>query len=148
MFRRHFLTSFRGVLFWILMAAIGVVPSFIWPTSTNKFWMWLACFGVGFVGWLYSWILWHFSYYLLTNERLRQVRQKGFFRRSVVDLDLTKVLSASYGVPGLLGSICNYGTILIQTGAGDLILSRVSHPAEIHAELQDAIHIANKKELE
>ncbi len=76
------------------------------------------------------------------------MRQKGFFKRSVVDLDLTKILSASYGIPGLFGTMFNYGTILIQTGAGDLILSKVSRPEEIHEELQNTIREANKKELE
>ncbi len=145
-FRRHFLTSGRGILFFIVWAAIGVIPGLIWRDNPQMFWAWLVCAMIGAVGWLYSWVLWHFSYYLLTNERLRQVRQKGFFKRSVVDLDLTKIMSASYGVPGLFGSIFNYGTILIQTAAGDLILSKVSHPEEIHEELQSAIHAAGKQD--
>ena len=96
--------------------------------------------------WLYSYILWHFSYYLLTNERLRQVRQKGLFKRTVVDLDLAKIMAVSYGVPGLMGNMFNYGTILVQTAAGDLILSRVSHPEEVHTELQNAAHVVDIKE--
>ena len=45
-----------------------------------------------------------------------------------------------------MGNMFNYGTILVQTAAGDLILSRVSHPEEVHAELQNAAHVVDIKE--
>ena len=43
------------------------------------------------------------------------------------------------------GSIFGYGTILVQTSAGDLVLSTVKNPEEIHNQLQNAIHEANKE---
>ena len=73
------------------------------------------------------------------------LKRKSLFKKTVVDLDLTKILSVSFGVPGMWGSIFGYGTILVQTSAGDLVLSTVKNPEEIHNQLQNAIHEANKE---
>lgn len=139
-FRRHILTSIRGFLYLIVWTVLAVGAYWLWRDNIQMIWVSLALTIIGVLCWLYSFILWYFSYYLLTSERLRQVRQKGFFKRTVVDLELSKVMTVSYGVPGIMGSIFNYGTILIQTGAGDLILSKVSHPEQVHTELQNAMH--------
>ena len=77
---------------------------------------------------------------------MKQERQKGIFIRTVVYKKKKKIMAVSYGVPGLMGNMFNYGTILVQTAAGDLILSRVSHPEEVHAELQNAAHVVDIKE--
>ena len=94
----------------------------------------------------YSYLLWYFSFYIVTNQRLRQTRQKGLFKKTVVDLSLENIQSTSFGVPGLFGSMFDYGTILIQTGAGDLVLSMVSHPEKVYNEIENARHDAQLQE--
>lgn len=139
-FRRHIITAFKGVFFFIFMSVIGVVPSLLWKGDSKMFVVWVAFILIGLLGMAYSFMLWHFSFYLLTTERLRQVRQKGMFNRSMVDLELENVQSVAFGVSGLFGTMLNYGTILVQTAAGDLKLSMVSHPEAIYNELQNATH--------
>lgn len=139
-FRRHFMTSIKGILWFILLTALGVVPSFIWPDNNQMFCVWLIFFAVGIIGAVYSWILWHFSFYIVTNQRLRQVRQKGLFNRSVVDLELGNIMNMSFGVHGMFATMLNYGSILIQTEAGDLVLSMVSHPETVYNELENTWH--------
>jgi hypothetical protein len=101
---------------------------------------------VGLLGLGYSYLLWYYSFYVITNQRLRQTRQKGLFKKTVVDLDLENIQSASFGVPGMFGAMFNYGTILIQTSAGDLVLSMVSHPETVYNEMENARHGAQPKE--
>lgn len=139
-FRRHILTARRGFFWFVLLTAIGIVPMIVWPDNGQMFFVWLACFGVGLLGAIYSCVLWYFSYYIVTNERLRQSRQKGIFKRSVVDLDLEDILNMSYGVHGLFATMFDYGSILIQTEAGDLVLSMVSHPESVYNELENTCH--------
>lgn len=139
-FRRHILTTIRGFLAAVLLIAGGAVPMILKQDDPQLFWLWIGCFALGVLGYLYSLMLWHFSYYLVTNERLRQVRQKGLFKKTVVDLELDNIQSISYGVPGMFGSLFDYGTILIQTGVGDLTLSMVSHPETVYNEIQNAKH--------
>ena len=70
--------------------------------------------------------------------------KKGFFRKTVVDLGLDKIQSISYGVPGLIAGIFGYGTILIQTGVGDLVISEVKTPAKIYDKLQNVMKGSEK----
>lgn len=145
-FRRHILTSIKGFLFLVFMTVVGFVPKLIWPDNQNMVFVWMAFVIVGLLGLGYSYLLWYFSFYIVTNQRLRQTRQKGLFKKTVVDLSLENIQSASFGVPGMFGSMFNYGTILIQTGAGDLVLSMVSHPETVYNEIENARHGAQPKE--
>ena len=145
-FRRHPITAIKGVFFLIVMVAVGYLPTLMWPGDSRMFLVWLAFSVVGLLGLGYCYMLWYFSFYMLTNQRLRQVRQKGMFKKTVVDLDLENILSASYGQHGVFATIFNYGTILVQTSAGDLTMSMVSKPETVYNELGDAAHIARKVE--
>lgn len=69
------------------------------------------------------------------------MRQKGLFRKTVVDLGLDKIQSISYEVPGIKGGIMGYGTLLIQTQVGDMTISMVRSPEKTYNILQD---LANK----
>ncbi len=145
-FRRHILTSVKGLFFLFFMVAVGFVPILIWPDNQNMVFVWMGFVMLGLLGFGYSYLLWYFSFYIVTNQRLRQTRQKGLFKKTVVDLSLENIQSASFGVPGVFGSIFNYGTILIQTGAGDLVLSMVSHPEKVYNEIENARHDMRPKE--
>lgn len=145
-FRRHAISTLKGWFFMIFMIAVGVLPVIMWPDDNRMYWAWGVLGLIGVLGLCYSYVLWYFSFYMLTNQRLRQVRQKGIFKKSVVDLDLENIQSASYGQHGVFATMFNYGTILIQTSAGDLVLSMVSKPETVYNELGDAAHVVRKSE--
>ena len=144
-FRRHLATTRKGFAWLIIISALGALPLILWPGVSYMLWIFLGFVFLGFLGAIYAYILWYCSVYIVTNQRLRQISQKGLFKKSVVDLSLDKIQSISYGVPGFFAGILGYGTILIQTGVGDLTISKVSHPESVHNQLQDAI-IKNTKE--
>jgi uncharacterized membrane protein YdbT with pleckstrin-like domain len=111
------------------------VPVLIWG---GEVWVtMLIGFIIGILGWLYAYMLWYCSVYVVTNERVRQVIQKGLFKKTVVDVGLDKMQSVAYEVPGLFGGVLGYGTILIQTGVGDMTVSMVAKPTEVYNKLQN-----------
>lgn len=136
-FRRHIATARKGLIWMIVVSALGVVPMIIWKDNPVMFWVFLGFVGLGLLGMAYSYMLWYFSLYIVTDQRLRQVSQKGLFKKGVVDLGLDKIQSISYGVPGMFGGLFGYGTILIQTAVGDLQISMVAKPEKIYNELQN-----------
>ena len=138
-FRRHILTAKKGLVFLVVMTLVGLLLMIIWPRNSEMFWGFLGCVGIGVVGFVYAYILWYFSIYIVTDERIRQISQKGLFKKTVVDLGLDKIQSVSYGVPGIIAGIFGYGTILIQTGVGDLVISQVGKPAKIYDKLQNVM---------
>ena len=103
------------------------------------FWIFLGCVIIGVIKILYGYMLWHFSVYIVTNQRIRQVKQSGLFKRTVVDLGLNKIQTVSYNIPGIFGGMFGYGTLLIQTQVGDMMIKTVSHPEEIYNKLQNVI---------
>lgn len=139
-FRRHFLTAKSGVIFLILMIMIGVGLTLLWPNNMMIFEVFLALILVGVLGFLYSYMLWYFSIYIVTNQRIRQISQRGLFKKLVVDLGLDKIQSISYGVNGIRAGLMGYGTIVIQTAVGDLVISMVKNSERIYNDLQNLIN--------
>ena len=138
-FRRHFTTAKAGIIFLIVLIILGLVPLFLWKGDARMFWLFVGFVLIGFIGFLYSYMMWYFSVYIVTNQRIRQITQKGLFKKTVVDLGLDKIQSISYGITSVIGGIIGYGTILIQTGVGDLVISAVGKPAEIYEKLQQTV---------
>ena len=119
---------------------IGVGLTLLWPNNMMIFEVFLALILVGILGFLYSYMLWYFSIYIVTNQRIRQISQRGLFKKSVVDLGLDKIQSISYGVSGILAGLMGYGTIVIQTAVGDLVISMVKNSEKIYNDLQNLIN--------
>ena len=138
-FRRHFTTAKTGIIFLIVLIILGIIPLFLWKGDARMFWLFVGFVLIGFIGFLYSYMMWYFSVYIVTNQRIRQITQKGLFKKIVVDLGLDKIQSISYGITSVIGGIIGYGTILIQTGVGDLVISAVGKPAEIYEKLQQTV---------
>ena len=84
-------------------------------------------------------MIWYFSIYIVTNQRIRQVTQKGFFGKTVIDIPLSKIQSINYTIPGFFADIFRFGTINILTIVGDLKIKNVEHPEEIYNRLQDVV---------
>lgn len=140
-FRRHMIAMRKG--FYLLLAPflIASLPILIWEPSIELLLLALGGFGLGILLFLYHLMLWYFTIYIVTNERIRQVTRHGFFGKDVVELRLSKIQNISYNIPGLSGEIFKYGTIVIQTYVGDLVIHNVENPDEIYGKLQSA---ANK----
>ena len=138
-FRRHILTAWRGAAWLIFWVAIGAVPHLVWPEDERMWWVWLGAAVIGVLGAAYVYMLWYFSYYLLTNQRIRQVRQKGLFRKAVVDLGLDKIQSISYAVR-MGGGLLGFGTLLLQTQVGDMRMGMVERPEKTYNKLQDLVN--------
>jgi hypothetical protein len=144
-FRRHIVSAWRSAIFFLALVVLGFLPVILWPENSRMIFLWIIFVLVGFAGLAYSYMLWYFSVYIVTDQRIRQISQKGFFNKTVVDLDLMKIESVSVGTSGFLSGIFNYGTLLIQTNAGDLVISRIRYPEKVYNELQNTLHNFEKK---
>ena len=145
LFRRHILTTRKGLLLLLIFTVLGCIPPLIWPNDSRMYISFAGGFIMGLILWLYYYVLWYFTVYIVTNERIRQVSQKSFFSKSVIDLDLDRVENISYNVPGFFGSLFGYGTIIIQTLVGDLTISYVSKPEKIYNRLQNTLNYTIRK---
>lgn len=85
------------------------------------------------------WISWYFSVYIVTNQRLIQITQKGLFHRSMVGLGLSQIQMVNYEIAGLQETLLGYGTLMIQTYVGSLTVHEVHKPAHIQKEILEIL---------
>lgn len=86
-----------------------------------------------------SWIGWYYSVFIVTDQRLIQITQRGLFHRSVVDIGLSKIQSTNYEIKGLQATLLSFGTIVIQTYMGDLVIHEVHKPVEVIRKINEIL---------
>ena len=141
-FRKHVIAMRKGFYLLLIPFAVSAIPPLIWQSTIELFLLPLAGLLIGLLLFSYHFIMWYFTVYIVTDQRLRQVTQHGFFGKDVVELRLSKIQNISYNIPGFSGEMLGFGTIVIQTVVGDLVINKVDHPENIYNKLQDAVAIA------
>jgi hypothetical protein len=137
MFRKHPIVMRKGLVFGMFGPLIGIIPTAIWP-MLGFGWFFAGLFGgivFGMLIFFPFWINWFYSVYIVTDRRFIQITQRGLFRKSFVDLGLNQIQSLNYEVNGLQATLLGYGTILVQTYMGDLVIHEVHHPAKLYKQL-------------
>lgn len=138
-FRRHIIAIRKGFYLLLIPIVITAIPPLIWQSNLELFLLPIGGLALGLILFMYHYILWYFTIYLVTDQRIRQVTQRGLFGKDVVELRLSKIQNISYNIPGFTGEILGFGTIVIQTFVGDLVIRNVEHPNTIYNKLQDAV---------
>lgn len=134
-FRKHPVVMRKGLVIAMLAILLGTLPSLIKPEYLYLFGGLAAGFVLAILLYMPTWISWHYSVFIVTDQRLIQITQKGLWRRSVVDIGLPQIQMVNYEVGGLQETMLGYGTIMMQTFVGDLIIHDVHHPAKIQKKL-------------
>lgn len=141
-FRRHIIAMRKGFYLLLIPFAISSIPPLIWQTDLWLFLLPLGGLLIGLILFFYHFLMWYFTIYIVTDQRIRQITQHGFFGKDVVELRLSKIQNISYNIPGFTGEVLHFGTIVIQTFVGDLVIHKVAHPDEVYNQLQDAVSAA------
>lgn len=139
-FRRHIIAMRRGFYGLLIPFALGSIPALISPATIWLLWLSLGGFVLGILIFFYHWIGWYYSIFIVTNQRIQQTSQSGLFGKAVIDLSLSKIQNISYNVPGFTGEMFGFGTIVLQTYVGDMIIEKVHKPGEIYNKIQKAIY--------
>lgn len=136
-FHKHPVVMRKGLVFGMFGPLIGILPAAIKPTLGMNFFFGGLAAGclLGLLIFLPSWISWHFSVFIVTDQRFIQITQRGLFHRAVADLSLSQIQSVNYEVSGLQETLLGFGTIMMQTYVGDLTVHDVHHPAKIQKKL-------------
>lgn len=143
-FRKHPIVMRKGFIISMATWLVGPVAVMILtylrpdnpPSLTIFFLSLVGSIVLGLILMIPSWIGWHFSVFIVTDQRLIQVAQKGFFNRSVVDIALQQIQMINYEIAGLQETLLGFGTIRVQTYVGELAIHDVHHPAQTAKKLQ------------
>lgn len=146
-FRKHPIVMRKGLIIGSLGLLAGPLYTLILtytnsanpPTLTFFYLSFVASVLLSMLLFFPSWMSWYFSVFIVTDQRFIQITQKGFFNRSVVDMGLNQIQMVNYEVKGLQETILGYGTIMMQTFVGDLLIHYIHHPAKIQKRLLEIL---------
>jgi uncharacterized membrane protein YdbT with pleckstrin-like domain len=138
-FRKHPFVMRKGFILAMIALLLGTVPSLIKPEYSLLFGGLAAGFFLAIIVFMPSWITWFYSVYIVTDQRMLQITQKGFWKKSVVDISLNQIQMVNYEVSGFQETMLGFGTIMMQTFVGDLVIHEVHHPAEIQKKMLEVL---------
>jgi hypothetical protein len=134
-FRKHPVVLRKGLILAMFGILAGLIPGLI-KLEYNWFFGGLAAgFILGALLMAPAFIAWYFSVFILTDQRFIQITQKGFFHRSVVDIGLNQIQMVNYEISGAEQTLLGFGTIMMQTYLGELVIHDIHHPAKIQKKL-------------
>jgi len=136
-FRKHPIVMRKGLVLGMLGPLVGIIPAAIKPELGFGFFFGGLLVGIvlGLLLFFPSWIGWHFSVFIITDQRFIQITQKGFFHRAVADISLSQIQSVNYEISGLQETLLGFGTIKMQTYVGDMVIHDVHHPPKIQKKI-------------
>ena len=81
--------------------------------------------------------MWYFDGFLLTNRRVIDFDQKGFFERQVSETTFEKIQDISFRKKGFWQTMLNFGTVVVQTASSEakLELKNVFEPEKVQSLL-------------
>lgn len=142
-FRQHPVVKRRQLIYGMLALAVSIVPLDL--ITSGPFYSILLKIPpivllIVLVYWFYHWLGWYYSVYIVTDQRLIDIRQKGFFNRRVSEVGFDKVQSINYHIKGMQAALLKFGDITVQTYTGNWVLPSVHHPEEIHSQMMTVAH--------
>lgn len=108
---------------------IALVPLILFCALLFLHLLWIALFAVLSDFYLDMWIL--------TNERVIAVEQKGLFSRVVSEFELEKIQDVTVDVSGIFATFLDYGDLIVRTASEheNFIFKQMSKPAKVKDEI-------------
>jgi hypothetical protein len=133
-FRKHPVVMRKGLIFSSLALLVGVLPALVKPDYTVFFGGLIGGFILAMLVMFPYWVKWHFSVYVMTTHRFIQ-QTRSLLQVNVVDISLEQIQMINYQISGLEETMLGFGTIIVQTYAGDLVIHDVHHPATVQKKM-------------
>jgi hypothetical protein len=144
-FRKHPIVMRKGLILASFGMLVGPLYTLILtyvdknnpPTITFFFLSIVASFVLAWFLIFPWWVRWYFSVYIMTNKRFIQ-QNRSLLQINVVDIGLDQIQMINYQIAGLEETVLHFGTIIVQTYVGDLVIKQVHHPEKVQAQM---VHI-------
>ena len=148
--RRHKLALILESLFLIIFVALPpaiyylvVVLGYLVQAGDNSFFIFLFTYSIilllSWVTFFKIWTDYYLDVLIVTNKRLIDIEQKGFFKRDIATLRLDKIQDIRVKISGILATFLDFGEIQIQTAgeSEEFVMRYVPKPNEVKAIIYD-----------
>lgn len=73
-----------------------------------------------------TWSIYYLDTWIITDQRLIDIDQRGLFRRGISEIPLERVQNVSIEIPGFIATVLHFGNLKIQTaGESDFTIVEV-----------------------
>jgi uncharacterized membrane protein YdbT with pleckstrin-like domain len=95
--------------------------------------LWMQFFGAWSDHWLDAWIV--------TNERVIDIEQRGFFVREVSSFPLQRIQDVTYTIAGIVPTWLHFGDVHIHTAssAEDFVMRQIPFPQDVKEKLMQVM---------
>ncbi|MFH1225671.1 MAG: PH domain-containing protein [bacterium] len=132
--RRYFFSFLLKIIIAVLLVALPfflMYPLFQWGQ-----WGLLIFGGLLLMALIYGLrvlTVWYFNLFIITNQRVIDVEQNGFFERTVSSAAYNRIRDTAFRTKGLWQTIFNYGTVIIEIANAQVRLEirNIKQPKEI-----------------
>ncbi len=140
---RHWFNLFSHLFIVILFSAILVgsflfVPTLFPDMLRGDNWRFFIFVQNTFFifAWLYGFLIWidyYFDVWIITNERVVNIEQKGLFVRHISELHFQRIQDVTSEVEGLLPTILDFGDVIVQTAGEEtrFVFRQVADPSSV-----------------
>ncbi len=92
--------------------------------------------------------IWFMNVFIITNQRIIDIDQTGFFNKTVSEADYAKILDVCYSVKGAGQTLFKLGTISVNATGVKLVIKNVKDVVKVNQILADLIRDRTGKSLE
>ncbi|OIP97915.1 hypothetical protein AUJ94_01185 [bacterium CG2_30_40_12] len=96
---------------------------------------------------LESFLNWYFNVYIVTNKRIVDIDFWGLLYKNVSEATYENIEDVTYSTGGILQTMFNFGSIMIQTAAErrEFEFDGVPNPSEVYDKITDLVQEHGKK---
>lgn len=129
------------LFFWIAVPFFFLVP--LIQRGPEGILFFLVVVGMGVFVTLRSHFAWQHTVLIITDQRIVDISQQGFFDRVTTEVELREVEEVSYRIKGFWSTVFRFGTIYLRTAGdrADLAFRHVHRPIDLYHLLNDLIKI-------
>ena len=131
------LPKFLGLLLWLVVPFFLLFPLFaLGPFGVIIFILLVASAVLAIIK---AFLVWSRTVFVITDRRIIDIDQKGFFDREVTEASFRKIDEVSYRVKGVVATIFRYGSVRLHMrgSSADIEFLHVSRPARVHDLIND-----------
>ena len=132
--RKHAMFLLPAFFTWPLIVVVLILVRYLVHFNFFGYWPLVLTFAVLLVLLivLYRLFIWRMDALIITDQRIVENEQRGFFSKTVTELLYRDVLEISYDKEGVAASLYNYGDIKIRTAAeNEIVFEKIPNPAEV-----------------
>ncbi|MBI4437688.1 PH domain-containing protein [Candidatus Uhrbacteria bacterium] len=131
------LPKFFVLAVWLVLPFFFLFP--LWRQGSIGiaiFFLWLIS---GIVLLFRAYLMWARTLFVITDQRVVDHEQKGFFHRVVTQARYDQIDEVSYQVKGVMPTLCGYGRVRLELhgASADIVVAEVEHPARVTDLLND-----------